>query len=238
MAHTLVEQTVKINNTETFNAWLTETLGYTLADDGTAYSPKDPTFGIKFTMTDNSTGDGTLKITYDGGKTYATIFSTLKNSSVTRYHISKNENVIYWRVQGRFQGSGSNLHTNTYVIAHTDNGKTVFFSSASNVNSSGSPDYNNYVWKANGRYHINRTGRTNSALYNSISRCPAFIMEDVCTELYLVNSIQTFADLQRTFIIYNGQFYRVVSCLSAYDSSSSLDKTYSDYPCFAFPVSD
>ena len=234
MAHTLVEQTVSIYNTETFNAWLTETLGYTLADDGTAYSPKDPTFGIKFTMTDNSTGDGTLKITYDGGKTYTTIYSKAKRFSDTRYHVSQNENVIYWRTSGHISSS-DRIYTQTFVIAHTDKEKTVFFSSSltgSNYNDS----YSNCVWGPSGKYLIDHKGKTNSGIYNSISKCPAFIMEDVCNELYLVNSVQTFNDLQRTFIIHNGQFYRVVNC---YDKAGSImDEVNSDYPCFAFPVSD
>lgn len=231
MAHTLVEQTVTINNTETFNAWLTGTLGYTLADDGTAYSPKDPTFGIKFTMTDNSTGDGTLKITYDGGKSYTTIYSEGKNWVNTRFHVSQNENVIYWRTQGTFYST--KMYTNTFVIAHTVSGKTVFFSSGVSQ-ASYSSSYTNYVWQP-AKCEISYKGKTNASLYNSISRCPAFIMDDICAELYLVNSVQAFADLKRTFIIHNGQFYRVVNC---YESYSSLDYVESDYPCFAFPVSD
>lgn len=241
MAHTLFEQEHTFSSAENsageINDIFVQQFGYTR--NGDYYlSPVDTNFGVRWYM------DGSwlfLDVTFDGGATAYTGISKVQTSVYLKsisYHVSMSEKVIYIRINYRRSSSTSNLHHVDIIIAHDFTNNTICFA-GSIVNGSSSGNYSTVymVDKKRIKYTYDSIGdvsyKVRSYLGNSIFRFPSMNNNCLFDELYGIINVQVFPSINNTYINFNGQLFRIITC-------GNTDDDYpKDFrPYFAFPVSD
>ena len=235
MAHTLLEQTLNLseNIVDDINNLFVQQFGYT--ENGKYYfSPIDTNFGVRWYI-DSMYNYLYGYVTFDGGATEAQLVYSKKDVTAIYYQSSKNEKVISLRIKY------NTSYIADVIVAHDEKNKTVCFKGSTRYGTSPSPTYN-YVDMLDYKKIIFNKEYTNSKIYkvnanisNAIYRYPSFNNQCLCSELYGVVNVQTFSSLSDTYIYFNGQIYRVISCCLINATAATID----DYiPHFAFPVSD
>ena len=236
MAHTLLEQEHTFSSVENsvseINDIFVQQFGYTQNGDY-YFSPVDINFGVRWYINDTSLY---CAVTFDGGATEAMLTYSGRDVTAIYYQSSKNEKVISLRIKY------NTSYIADVIVAHDEKNKTVCFKGSTRYGTSPSPTYN-YVDMLDYKKIIFNKEYTNSKIYkvnanisNAIYRYPSFNNQCLCSELYGVINVQTFNSLSDTYINFNGQIYRVISCCLVNVTNSSAIDNY--IPYFAFPVSD
>ena len=237
MAHTLFEQGHTFSSAENsageINDIFVQQFGYTQNGDY-YFSPIDTNFGVRWYF------DGSYLycyMTFDGG-TAETEFAKIKNLELSKinYHVSMGEKTIYLRIY--YASQASYWRNIGIVIAHDSGKNTVCYRGECITGSASSSNNRLYMLNIDQKvynydYVNDRKYKVREYLKNAIYRHPSLGNNCLFDELYGVVNVQVFASLSDTFINFDGQIYRIVSC---------MDNYYSDYtngvPYFAFPVSD